>query len=104
METNENLQNLIIKKIKEVFDPEIPVDVYELGLIYNVSIENKNDVYVSMTLTSPSCPVAEALPQQVKRKIEELKLINKVEVELTWQPSWNRSMISEEAKLTLGIL
>ncbi len=105
MEITKKLQNEIIKKIKEVFDPEIPVDVYELGLIYDVIInDNNNNVHVSMTLTSPSCPVAETLPQQVKRKIEELKLINKVDVELTWQPNWNRSMISEEAKLTLGIL
>ncbi|WP_299133864.1 iron-sulfur cluster assembly protein [uncultured Tenacibaculum sp.] len=104
MEINKQLQNEIIKKIKEVFDPEIPVDVYELGLIYDVIIHENNSVHVSMTLTSPSCPVAKTLPHQVKRKIEELKLINKVEVELTWQPNWNRSMISEEAKLTLGIL
>lgn len=102
--THTQLETTIISKIKEVYDPEIPVDVFELGLIYGVQIKENNKVYVSMTLTSPSCPVAEALPQQVKRKIEELKNVNSVEVELTWSPSWNRTMISEEAQLALGFL
>jgi FeS assembly SUF system protein len=101
---NTELEATIISKIKEVYDPEIPVDVYELGLIYEVLTPKKDSVYVPMTLTAPSCPVAEALPQQVKRKIEEINTIKNVEVALTWTPSWDRSMISEEAELALGIL
>ena len=100
---NKELEEIIIKKIKEVYDPEIPVDVYELGLIYEIII-NKNSIHVWMTLTSPSCPVAEALPLQVKRKIEEIDIIEEVVVELTWSPSWNKTMISDEAQLALGIL
>ena len=84
---NTELEATIISKTKEVYDPEIPVDVYELGLIYEVLIKKNDSVHVSMTLTSPSCPVAEALPQQVKRKVEEIDTIKNVEVELTWTPS-----------------
>ena len=94
----------IIKALKTVYDPEIPVDIYELGLIYDVQISETGDVKTIMTLTTPNCPVAESLPQEVKERISEVKDVKSVELELTFEPSWNKDMMSEEAKFELGIL
>jgi FeS assembly SUF system protein len=94
----------IIKALKTVFDPEIPVDIYELGLVYDVQISEDGDVKVVMTLTTPNCPVAESLPQEVKEKVAAVENVKSVDLELTFEPSWNKDMMSEEAKFELGIL
>ncbi|WP_339794196.1 SUF system Fe-S cluster assembly protein [uncultured Imperialibacter sp.] len=99
-----DLKEKVIAAIKTVYDPEIPVDVYELGLIYEISIFPVNNVFVSMTLTSPSCPSAEAIPSEVKAKIEEIDGVNDVEVELTFDPPFTQDMMSEAAKLELGFM
>jgi FeS assembly SUF system protein len=87
-----------------IFDPEIPVDIYQLGLIYDVQVSTERDVHILMTLTSPNCPVAESLPQEVKEKSRALDAVRDVEVEITFDPPWDKDMMSEEAKLELGIL
>ena len=87
-----------------IFDPEIPVDIYQLGLIYDVQVSTERDVQILMTLTSPNCPVAESLPQEVKEKSRALNSVRDVEVEITFDPPWDKDMMSEEAKLELGIL
>jgi FeS assembly SUF system protein len=94
----------IIKVIKTIYDPEIPVDIYELGLIYDVFVNEKNDAKILMTLTSPNCPVAESLPKEVEDKVMSLKEINNAEVEITFDPTWTQEMMSEEARLELGML
>lgn len=94
----------IIKVLKSVYDPEIPVDIYELGLIYDVQISEEGDVKIIMTLTTPNCPVAETLPQEVKDKTGEVEGVKSVDLELTFEPSWNKDMMSEEAKFELGML
>lgn len=94
----------IIRILKTVYDPEIPVDIYELGLIYDVQISDEADVKIIMTLTTPNCPVAETLPQEVKDKVKAVENVNEVELELTFEPSWNKDMMSEEAKFELGML
>ena len=94
----------IVKVLKSIFDPEIPVDIYELGLIYDVFINEDNDVKIVMTLTSPNCPVAESLPQEVKEKVSSINLVNEVEIEMTFEPPWSKDLMSEEAKLELGLL
>ena len=94
----------IVKTLKTIYDPEIPVDIYELGLIYDVFVNDDNDVKILMTLTTPNCPVAESLPQEVKEKVRSLDEINEVELELTFDPPWTRDLMSEEAKLELGFL
>ena len=94
----------IIKALKTVFDPEIPVDIYELGLVYDVQISEDGDVKVVMTLTTPNCPVAESLPQEVKEKVAAVENVKSADLELTFEPSWNKDMMSEEAKFELGIL
>ena len=94
----------IIRKLKTVYDPEIPVDIYELGLIYDVQISEEGDVKIIMTLTTPNCPVAETLPQEVKDKMKEIDHVREVELELTFEPSWNKDMMSEEARFELGML
>ena len=94
----------IVRVLKTIFDPEIPVDIYELGLIYDVFVNEDNDVKIVMTLTTPNCPVAESFPQEVKEKVRELDEVNEVELELTFDPPWTRDLISEEAKLELGFL
>ncbi len=94
----------IVRVLKTIYDPEIPVDIYELGLIYDVFVNEDNDVKVLMTLTTPNCPVAESLPQEVKEKIRELDEVKEVELELTFDPPWTRDLMSEEAKLELGFL
>ena len=97
-----DLKAKVITEIKKIYAPEIPVNIYELGLIYDVSIED-NNVKVKMTLTSPNCPVAESLPKEVKDSILEIKEVNKVELDLVWDPPWDKSMMSEAAKLELNI-
>lgn len=94
----------IINTLKTVYDPEIPVDIYELGLIYDVQISDDADVKIIMTLTTPNCPVAETLPQEVKDKVAEVENVKSVDLELTFEPSWNKDMMSEEAKFELGML
>ncbi len=94
----------IVTVIKTIYDPEIPVDIYELGLIYDVFVNENNDAKILMTLTSPNCPVAESLPREVEDKVMSLKEINKAEVEITFDPTWTQEMMSEEAKLELGML
>ena len=94
----------IVKVLKTIYDPEIPVDIYELGLIYDVFVNEDSDVKILMTLTTPNCPVAESLPQEVKEKVRSLDEVNEVELELTFDPPWTRDLRSEEAKLELGFL
>ncbi|MDR0229310.1 MAG: iron-sulfur cluster assembly protein [Flavobacteriaceae bacterium] len=94
----------IVRVLKTIYDPEIPVDIYELGLIYDVFVNETNDVKILMTLTSPNCPVAETLPMEVEEKIKAIDQVNGVEIELTFEPSWTKDLMSEEAKLELGML
>lgn len=98
------LREKVVNAIKSVYDPEIPVDVYELGLIYEISVYPINNVYVLMTLTSPSCPSAEAIPSEVEEKIKNIEGINDVKVELTFDPPYTQDMMSESAKLELGFM
>ena len=98
-----NLKEKIITEIKKIYDPEIPVNIYELGLIYNIIIDEVNNVKIDMTLTSPNCPVAESLPNEVKNSIKEIKEIKDVDLNLVWDPPWNKDMMSEAAKLELNI-
>ena len=98
-----DLKEKVITEIKKIYDPEIPVNIYELGLIYDVKIENNNSVKVKMTLTTPNCPVAESLPKEVKDSIMELPEINDVDLQLVWDPPWDKSMMSEAAKLELNL-
>lgn len=94
----------IVKILKTIFDPEIPVDIYELGLIYDVFVNEDYDVKILMTLTTPNCPVAETLPKEVEDKVSSLKDVNDAEVEITFDPPWTQDLMSEEAKLELGML
>lgn len=94
----------IVQVLKTIFDPEIPVDIYELGLIYDVMVNDHKEAKILMTLTSPNCPVAETLPKEVENKIEQLEEIDNAEVEITFDPTWTQDMMSEEAKLELGFL
>lgn len=100
----EDLSKKIVAVLKGIYDPEIPVDIYELGLIYDVMVNEKNEVKILMTLTSPNCPVAESLPREVENKIAAIPEIKNAIVELTFEPSWDKEMMSEEAKLELGFL
>lgn len=102
--TIEQLEKDVIDMIRTCYDPEIPVNIYELGLIYEVNINDAFDVHVLMTLTSPSCPVAETLPPDVEDKIRTVQGVNSAKVEITFEPTWEQSMMSEEAKLELGFL
>ena len=94
----------IVKELKSIFDPEIPVDIYELGLIYDVFVNEDNEVKILMTLTTPNCPVAETLPQEVEEKIKSIDEVKTAEVEITFDPPWTKDLMSEEAKLELGFL
>jgi len=98
-----DIKNKVISEIKKIYDPEIPVNIYELGLIYDISVKNEKDVTVKMTLTSPNCPVAESLPKEVKDSIIAIKDVGKVDLDLVWDPPWNKSMMSEAAKLELNL-
>ncbi len=94
----------IVAQLKTIYDPEIPVDIYELGLIYDVQISTEGEAHILMTLTSPNCPVAESLPIEVEEKIKEIQGIEKAKVEITFEPAWDKDMMSEEAKFELGML
>ncbi|MCH1595015.1 MAG: SUF system Fe-S cluster assembly protein [Flavobacteriaceae bacterium] len=94
----------IVKVLKTIYDPEIPVDIYELGLIYDVMVNEDFDVKILMTLTSPNCPVAETLPVEVEEKVKSIDEIKDAEVEITFDPPWSQELMSEEAKLELGML
>ena len=98
-----DLKEKVITEIKKIYDPEIPVNIYELGLIYDISVNDKKEVHIKMTLTSPNCPVAESLPQEVKDSVKQLNGIEKVELDLVWDPPWDKSMMSEAAKLELNL-
>lgn len=101
---NSSLKNAVIEQLQTIFDPEIPVDIYQLGLIYEVKILDNNKVYILMTLTSPNCPVAESLPVEVKEKVQFVAGVSEAEVGITFEPPWDQEMISDEAKLELGLL
>ncbi|RYZ79885.1 MAG: SUF system Fe-S cluster assembly protein [Proteobacteria bacterium] len=103
MDTAE-LGEKIVKVLKGIYDPEIPVDIYELGLIYDVMVNEDNEVKILMTLTSPNCPVAETLPREVEDKINKIDTVKSTEVEITFDPPWSKDLMSEEAKLELGML
>ncbi len=98
------LKEKVVRAIKEVYDPEIPVDVYELGLIYEINVFPINNVHVLMTLTSPSCPAAESIPSEVEQRVKAIEGVNEVQVELTFDPPFDTSMMSETAKLELGFM
>ena len=99
-----DLEEQIVEAIKTIYDPEIPVNIYELGLIYNVAVDEKQHVDVVMTLTSPACPVAGSLPGEVQAKVESVDGVESADVEIVWDPIWNPSMMSEAARLELGML
>lgn len=100
----QSLSEKIVEKLKTVYDPEIPVDVYELGLIYDIQISTEGDVEILMTLTTPNCPVAETLPMEVEEKIGAIDEVKEVNVKITFEPTWDKDMMSEEAKFNLGLL
>ena len=102
--TKNILKEAIIEQLQRIFDPEIPVNIYELGLVYEVNVSDDNHAHILMTLTSPNCPVAESLPQEVKEKALGVQGIKDVKVELTFEPPWDPELISDEAKLELGML
>jgi len=96
-------RNKVIEEIKKIYDPEIPVNIYELGLIYKIEIDDKNKVNINMTLTSPNCPVAESLPKLVKNNIMKIEEVSDVEINLVWEPPWNKDKMSEAARLELNL-
>ena len=98
-----NLKDKIIAEIKKSYDPEIPVNIYELGLIYDIVVQKDNSVKIKMTLTTPNCPVAESLPKEVKDTVMEITDVKKVDLDLVWDPPWDKSMMSEAAKLELNL-
>jgi FeS assembly SUF system protein len=100
----QELGEKIVRVIKTIYDPEIPVDIYELGLIYDVFVNEDYEVKILMTLTSPNCPVAESLPMEVEEKVKSIDELKDVEVEITFDPPWTQELMSEEAKLELGML
>ena len=100
----EELGDKIVRVLKTIYDPEIPVDIYELGLIYDVFVNEDAEVKIIMTLTSPNCPVAESLPKEVRDKVASLEVVKDCVVELTFEPTWTKDNMSEEAKLELGML
>ena len=97
------IKNRVIEKIKEIYDPEIPVNIYELGLIYKIEVDEKNKVNIDMTLTSPNCPVAESLPNEVKENIKKVEGVSDVNLNLVWEPPWSKDKMSEAAKLELNL-
>ena len=98
------IEQKIISVLETVYDPEIPVNIYELGMIYNIKVDEEVNVEITMTLTSPSCPVAESLPGEVRQRIKDIEDIKDVKINLVWEPPWNKDMMSDEAKLNLGFL
>ena len=97
------IKNKIVEEIKKIFDPEIPVNIYDLGLIYKIKVDEKNIVNIDMTLTSPNCPVAESLPNEVKEKVKKIEGVSDVNLKLVWDPPWNNDSMSEAAKLELNL-
>ena len=104
IEEKKDLENRVIDVLKSIYDPEIPVDIYELGLIYEVRVANDAFVEINMTLTSPACPVAESLPNEVEEKVKRIEGVSGAKVEITFEPPWDRSMMSEAAMLELGFM
>lgn len=105
--TNGQMQTIgeeVVGVLCTIYDPEIPVNIYELGLIYDVQVSTAREVHILMTLTSPNCPVAESLPEEIREKVKSLDSVSDVEVEITFDPPWDKDMMSEEAKLELGML
>ena len=102
--TTMELENKIVDMLKTIYDPEIPVDIYELGLIYEVKISKEKEVEIDMTLTSPNCPVAETMPKEVEEKIAAIEEVTSCKVSIVFEPAWSKDMMSEEAKLELGFL
>jgi len=100
---NEAIKQKVIDVLKTCYDPEIPVDIYELGLVYDVNVDDAGAVKITMTLTSPACPVAESLPPQVESKVAAIDGVSSARVEVTWEPTWTPEMMSEAARLTLGM-
>ena len=98
-----DLKDKIINEIKKIYDPEIPVNIYELGLIYDVIVEKDNCVKIKMTLTTPNCPVAESLPKEVKDSVKQIKEVKEVDLQLVWDPPWDKTMMTEAAKLELNL-
>ena len=98
-----DIKNQVIEEIKKIYDPEIPVNIYEMGLIYKIKVDETNKVSIDMTLTSPNCPVAESLPKEVKDNILKIKGVLDVNLNLVWEPPWNKDMMSEAAKLELNL-
>lgn len=101
---SEALGEKIVTVLKTIYDPEIPVDIYELGLIYDVMVNTDNEIKILMTLTTPNCPVAESLPMEVEEKVKSMDEVSDCEVEITFDPPWTQELMSEEAKLELGML
>ena len=107
MKTNAELQAIgekVVERICQIYDPEIPVNIYELGLIYDIQVSEECDVEIEMTLTSPNCPVAETLPVEVEEKVKVVEEVRNVKVNITFDPPWDKDMMSEEAKLELGMM
>lgn len=104
MENKATVEVQIIEALKKVYDPEIPVDIYELGLIYDVKLSDAGVAHILMTLTTPNCPVAESLPQEVEEKVAKVEGVTEAHVTITFEPSWDKAMMSEEAQLELGLL
>jgi FeS assembly SUF system protein len=102
--TTEELKEKVIERLKTIYDPELPVNIYELGLIYEVEVLPINNVQIVMTLTAPGCPAAQSLPIEVDQKVRQIEGVNDVYVSVTWQPAWNKSMMSEAAALELGFM
>lgn len=98
-----DLKEKVITEIKKIYDPEIPVNIYELGLIYDIKVNKENVVDIKMTLTTPNCPVAESLPKEVEESVKEIKEVKDAKLELVWDPPWDKSMMSEAAKLELNL-
>ena len=96
-------KELIIEEIRKIYDPELPVNIYELGLIYDIQVENEKSAKIKMTLTTPNCPVAESLPKEVKDSVMQVEGIEEVDLELVWDPPWNKDMMSDAAKLELNL-
>ena len=98
-----DIKNKVIEEIKKIYDPEIPVNIYELGLIYKVEVAENNKINIDMTLTSPNCPVAESLPNEVKENIKKVEGVSDVNLNLVWEPPWDKDKMSEAAKLELNL-
>ena len=98
-----DIKNRVIEEVKKIYDPEIPVNIYELGLIYKIEVDEKNKINIDMTLTSPNCPVAESLPKEVKENIMKVEGVSDVNLNLVWEPPWDKNKMSEAAKLELNL-